>query len=202
MEGGRREALWLLGAATPADGDQLALPLAPGDAPPLPGMVPWEKMVADYGSTGVTLDEHPLELMRGMLDPQVRSSRDIEGLRHGERVKVAGLVVARQRPATAKGVCFMLLEDEFGTLNLIVPPPVHDSCRLAVRSEPLVMGDGRLERREGTTNVVVDRVTRLDRPDLPAGEVRHIEPTRTWSTEEGELRGVVPAANSFGRGRR
>ncbi|MBA2504752.1 MAG: DNA polymerase III subunit alpha, partial [Thermoleophilaceae bacterium] len=201
-EGSRREALWLLGAAVPADGDQLALPIEPGDAPELPELSPWERMVADYGSTNVTLREHPLELMRPMLGTDLRSSRDLDGMRHGDRVRVAGLVVARQRPATAKGVCFMLLEDEFGTANLIVPPPVHDSCRLAVRSEPLVMGEGRLERREGTINVVVDRVNRLERPDMPVGEVRHIEPTRTWSTEEGDMRGVAPAANSFGRGRR
>ena len=51
-------------------------------------------------------------------------------------------MVARQRPATAKGVTFMLLEDEHGTINLIVPPPVHDRCRLAVRGEPLVIADG------------------------------------------------------------
>jgi error-prone DNA polymerase len=110
-------------------------------------------------------------------------------------------VVARQRPATAKGVTFMLLEDEFGTINLIVPPPVHERCRLAVRAEPLVLAVGRLEHREGTVNVLVDKVERLERPDLPRAEIRHIEPRRTWSTEEREddLRSVVPAAHSFGR---
>nr|MBA3358528.1 hypothetical protein [Thermoleophilaceae bacterium] len=124
-------------------------------------------------------------------------------------VTVAGLVVARQRPATAKGVTFMLLEDEHGTINLIVPPPVHDRCRLAVRGEPLVIADGRLEHREGVINVLVHEVRRLDRGDLPRAEVRHIEPRRTWSSEAGEDVGVstadlaaaMPAANSFGRGR-
>jgi error-prone DNA polymerase len=128
--------------------------------------------------------------------------------------------VARQRPATAKGVTFMLLEDEHGTINLIVPPPVHDRCRLAVRGEPLVIADGRLERREGVINVLVREVRRLERGDLPKAEVRHIEPRRTWSTdsndsasmpnrspEAGEgvsaadIAAAVPAANSFGRGR-
>jgi error-prone DNA polymerase len=115
-------------------------------------------------------------------------------------------VVARQRPATAKGVTFMLLEDEFGTLNLIVPPPIHDRFRLAVRGEPLIIAAGKLERREGVTNVLVHDVQRLDRGDLPRAEVRHIEPKRTWSSESGEdigqLRELAPAANSFGRGRR
>ena len=116
------------------------------------------------------------------------------------RVKVAGLVVARQRPATAKGVTFMLLEDEHGTINLIIPPPIHDKFRLAVRAESLVLAEGKLERREGTTNVVVDQIRRLERPDLPVADVRHIEPSRTWSSEAGaELRAVAPAAHSFGR---
>jgi error-prone DNA polymerase len=123
-------------------------------------------------------------------------------------VRVAGLVIARQRPATAKGVTFMLLEDEHGTINLIVSPPVHDRFRLAVRTEPLVLASGRLERREGTVNVVVDRIERLERPDLPRAKVTHIEPRRTWSSEAGDqlpgaeeadLRAVAHAGHSFGR---
>jgi error-prone DNA polymerase len=114
-------------------------------------------------------------------------------------VRVAGLVIARQRPATAKGVTFMLLEDEHGTINLIVSPPVYDRFRLPVRSEPLVLASGRLERREGTANVIVDRIERLDRPDLPPAKVTHIEPRRVWSSDAGELTAVLPTAHSFGR---
>jgi error-prone DNA polymerase len=115
---------------------------------------------------------------------------------------VAGLVVARQRPATANGITFMLLEDERGTINLIVPLTVHEHFRLAVRAEPLVLAAGRLERHEGTTNVLVDRIERLERPDLPAAQVTHIEPRRAWSSEtqeEADLRAVAPAGHSFGR---
>ena len=201
---GRREALWRLGVAAPgvrvAGGTQLALPVEV-EAPELAELSPWERMLADYGSTRVTLREHPLELMRPGLGEGVLTSAALERTRHGAQVRVAGLVVARQRPATAKGITFMLLEDESGTINLIVPVPVYERCRLAVRAEPLLIADGKLERREGTTNVLVTSVRRLERPDLPLGEVRHIEPRRTWSTEEsaGDLRAVVPAANSFGR---
>jgi error-prone DNA polymerase len=209
-ESRRRQALWQLGVAVPgvqvAAGTQLALPLEPHEGPELRALSAWERMLADYGSTGVTLREHPLELMRPTLPDDLRTSGDLERLRHGVRVRVAGLVVARQRPATAKGVTFMLLEDELGTINLIVPPPVHERCRLAVRAEPLVLAVGRLEHREGTINVLVDKVERLERPDLPKADVRHIEPRRAWSTEteeEADLRSVVPAAHSFGRrGRR
>jgi error-prone DNA polymerase len=187
--------------STVPGGTQLALPLESGEAPALREMTPWERLLADYGSTKVTLREHPMELMRPDLPDHVRSSVDLDRTRHGARVTVAGLVVARQRPATAKGVTFMLLEDEHGSINLIVPPPVYEECRLAVRAEPLVVADGRLERREGVTNVVVTAVRRLERPDLPLGEIRHIEPRRAWSTEEDprDLRAVVPAAHSFGR---
>ncbi|HEX8075432.1 MAG TPA: error-prone DNA polymerase [Thermoleophilaceae bacterium] len=205
VEGGRRQALWMLGVSAPGTtvpgGTQLALPLDPGAAPALRGLSPWERLLADYGSTKVTLREHPMELMRPDLDAGVASSADLERAPHGARVRVAGMVVARQRPATAKGVTFMLLEDEHGTINLIVPPPVYESCRLTVRAEPIVVAGGRLERREGVVNVVVREVHRLERPDLPLGEIRHIEPRRVWSTDEdvGNLRSVLPAAHSFGR---
>jgi error-prone DNA polymerase len=207
----RRRALWLLGVAAPGIpvvvgervGTQLALPLDLHDAPGLRSLDVWERLLADYGSTGVTLREHPLELMRSSLPAGAVPSAELETARHGTPVQVAGLVVARQRPATANGVTFMLLEDEYGTINLIVPPPVHDRCRLAVRGEPLVIADGRLERREGVINVLVHEVRRLDRGDLPGAEVRHIEPRCTWSSEAGEeigdLRAVAPAGHSFGR---
>ncbi|MEJ7788545.1 MAG: error-prone DNA polymerase [Thermoleophilaceae bacterium] len=221
-EGRRRQALWLLGVAAPGVpvgagskvGTQLALPLDLHDAPSLRGLDAWDRLLADYGSTGVTIHEHPLELMRPTLPAGTLTSAELETARHGRPVTVAGLVVARQRPATAKGVTFMLLEDEHGTLNLIVPPPVHDRCRLAVRGEALVIADGRLERREGVINVLVHDVRRLERADLPRAEVRHIEPRRMWSSESGEvisgtpgasaadLAAAMPAANSFGRGRR
>jgi error-prone DNA polymerase len=211
--GRRRQALWQLGVAMPGvtvpEGTQLALPLDPHAGPELRALTAWERMLADYGSTGVTLREHPMELLRPALPADLRTSDQLERHPHGRRVRVAGLVVARQRPATAKGVTFMLLEDEHGTINLIVPPPIQERFRLAVRAEPLVLATGRLESREGTINVLVDRIERLERPDMPSAKVKHIEPRRTWSGEAGEglpaaeeeadLRAVAPAAHSFGR---
>ena len=117
------------------------------------------------------------------------------------------MVVARQRPATAKGVCFVLLEDETGTINLVVPPPVFERFRGIVRTAPLLRARGRLERRQGATNVVVGWMAVLERPDLPAAEVRTIEPPPGRETGRepageaavAELRAVAPAAHSFGR---
>src|SRR3954452_15684012 len=210
VSGGRREALWRLGVAAPGvavpAGAQLAIPVDV-DAPRLDQLTPWDRLLADYGSTNMTLREHPIGLMRPSLDEDVLSSADLQRTRNGARVRVAGMVVARQRPSTANGITFMLLEDELGTINLIVLVPVYEKCRLAVRAEPLLIADGTLEQREGTINVLVSSVRRLERPDLPVGEVRHIEPRRVWSNDEagdrlrdgGDLRAVVPAAHSFGR---
>jgi error-prone DNA polymerase len=205
VAGGRRQALWLLGVSaqgvTVAGGTQLALPVEPHQGPELRELTPWERLIADYGSTKVTLNEHPMELMRPDLEEGLVTSADLTRMRHGARVRTAGLVIARQRPATAKGVTFLLLEDEHGAINVIVAPPVYDAHRLAVRAEPMLRVEGRLEHRDGVTNVVATAVHRLERPDVPLGEIRHIEPRRAWSTDEdaGSLRAVAPAAHSFGR---
>jgi error-prone DNA polymerase len=212
----RREALWQMGVVTPGQavegGVQLALPLEAPAAPALRELTRWERLVADYGSIRISLAEHPLALLRDDLPEDAVTSRDLERLPHGGRVKVAGLVVARQRPATAKGVMFMLLEDEWGTINLIVTPPVYERHRLAARMEPFVLTTGRLEKRAGVVNVVVDEVRALERPDLPRADVKHIEPPvgretgRDTERERpaaaaaaGDLRSVLPSPHSFGR---
>jgi error-prone DNA polymerase len=210
--GERREALWRLGTlrgstAVPA-GTQLALSLKPPAAPELPELGRWERVLADYRSTGMTLGDHPMELLRAELGPEVALGIDLARMRDGAAVEVAGLVVARQRPATAKGVVFMLLEDESGTINLVVPPPVFERHRAEVRAAPLVRASGRLERRQGAINVVVSSLARLERADLPLAEVRHIEPPigretgrerSDWEPIPEEWAAVAPVGHSFGR---
>jgi error-prone DNA polymerase len=137
-----------------------------GEAPPLPGLTGWEAMIADYATTGLTTGEHPLGLLREELRAQrMVTNADLGRLHHGTSVRLGGLVVARQRPGTAKGVCFLLLEDETGTVNLVVPPKVYERDRTVVRAEPLVVAEGVLERHAsagGAINVVCRRLTRLD----------------------------------------
>jgi error-prone DNA polymerase len=224
----RRTALWQLGVAAPATpmgehGTQLALALDLPAAPSLEGLNDWDAMVADYATTGMAIASHPFALLREHLTGQgVVSSRRLEELRHGTDVRIAGLVMARQKPATANGVCFLLLEDEFGTVNLIVPPAVYERDRLTVRSEPLVIAEGRMERYAsagGAINVVVRRLRPLEVPtgrlasvhDLPAAVAR--EGGREEGVEEeaalaaaggsagGAFRAVAPAVQSFARGR-
>jgi error-prone DNA polymerase len=88
---------------------------------------------------------------------------------------MGGLVVARQRPGTASGVVFILLEDEYGTINLIVPPPVYERHRLTVRTEPLMLIEGKLERfaaAGGAINVLVDKVGSIQAPDQLLADVK------------------------------
>ena len=117
------------------------------------------------------------------------------------------MVVARQRPETAKGIVFMLLEDERGTVNLIVPPPVYERAAPKVRAAPLVRARGKLERQEGTTNVVVSEVIELEpsaddrrRATKPRVGARP-SPRRVRERAVAELRAVAPAGHSFGRRR-
>ena len=171
-EAGRREpgacvALWRLGMA-PAGrnvpgGVQLTLPLALPSAPALRALSGWDEVLADYGTTGLTVTSHPMTLLRSRLPEGTSDSRELVTLAHGSRVRIGGLVVARQRPGTAGGVVFVLLEDEFGVINLIVPPKVYERHRLVVRSEPLLLAEGKLERFAqggGAINVLVDKVDR------------------------------------------
>jgi error-prone DNA polymerase len=175
----RRIALWQLGVATPGrpvpGGTQLALPLDLPAPPRLHDLSAWESMLADYGSTGLTVHAHPLALLRDRLPARAVTSRDIETLEHGSRLTMGGLVVARQRPGTANGIVFILLEDEFGTINLIVPAKVYERHRLTVRTEPLMLVEGKLERfaaAGGAINVLIDRVGSIAAPDRMVAEVK------------------------------
>jgi len=175
----RRIALWQLGVAATGrrvpGGTQLALPLDLPAPPKLRRLTGWESMLADYGTTGVTVDAHPIGLLRDRLPADAVRSRDLETMAHGSRVKVGGMVVARQRPGTANGIVFILLEDEHGTINLIIPSHVYDRHRLIVRTEPLVLAEGKLERfaaAGGAINVLVDRVSSITAPDQVLAEVK------------------------------
>ena len=175
----RRIALWQLGVAAPGravpGGVQLALPLDLPAPPRLPELSAWESMAADYATSGLTVHLHPLALLRNRLPADAITSLDLERLAHGTEVKIAGLVVARQRPGTAGGIVFVLLEDEHGTVNLIIPSRVYERHRLTVRTEPLMIVEGKLERfaaAGGSINVLVERVGSVVVPDRPLAEVK------------------------------
>jgi error-prone DNA polymerase len=221
--GDRRIALWRLGAGSPGrkvpGGTQLALPIDAPGAPELARVGAWDEVIADYATTGVSARAHPMTLLRPELPEDAVTSADLERLPHGTRVRVGGLVVARQRPGTASGVVFMLIEDEIGTINLVVPPPVYERFRLTVRTEPLILAEGKLEKLPaagGGINVLISRITSLDAPDRPLAVVKDFHPLdeaerrrlaaaaaeNAETANAGDFRAVAPAVMSFAAGRR
>jgi error-prone DNA polymerase len=119
-----------------------------------------EDVVADYASTGLSLKRHPLALLRERLDQLgIRRAEELPGgeLESGGEVRVAGLVICRQRPDTASGVLFVTLEDETGVANLIVWPGVAESQREALLNAALILVTGTLQRQDGVTHVIAKR---------------------------------------------
>jgi error-prone DNA polymerase len=165
--GKRRDLLWELGLVTRPQTvqrvhEQLSLELDPTVATPaLADLTPWERMLADYATTSVSVDVHPLTLLRPQLPDDVLRSDELNEQPHRSRVAFAGMAVARQRPATASGVVFMLLEDEVGQVNLIVSPELYERNRAVVRGEPLLLARGRFERIKDNRNIVVDSLESL-----------------------------------------
>jgi error-prone DNA polymerase len=166
----RRDLLWELGLAfrpqtvpgTSGKAKQLPLALEPtAETPSLRDLTRWERMLADYRHTGLSVGVHPLTLLRPHLPRGTLSSDELREHPHGRQVAVAGMAIARQRPSTANGIVFMLLEDEHGQVNLIVPPPVYERYRATVRAEPLVLARGRYERVGENRNVLVSEIESL-----------------------------------------
>ncbi|MBW8742304.1 MAG: hypothetical protein JF623_06695 [Acidobacteria bacterium] len=168
------------------DERQLALPLDPTAATPnLPEPTIWERMLADYRTTNLSVGVHPLQLLRPHLPPDVVSSEQLHAARDRMQVTVAGMAVARQRPATANGVVFMLIEDEFGQVNLIVPPSIYDRYRALVRGEPLILARGRFEKVDRNENVLVR-------------ELESLGPLARRIAGDEDVHGSLPAAHHFG----
>jgi error-prone DNA polymerase len=167
----RRELLWQVGLFLPpkaGHGDeargrrQLELPLDhPHEHLRFGGLEVNERMLAEYAVLGFAANGHPFAMLREALAPGVVQSDRLAGLAHRSRVEVAGLVVARQRPETAKGVVFVLLEDEAGMVNVIVRPDVYERDRAAVRGEPFLWITGRLAKDDGALNVLAEEVRGL-----------------------------------------
>src|SRR4029078_10913133 len=104
---------------------------------------------------------HPLELLRPHLPTGTLSTAELQARRNGANVAVAGMVVARQRPSTANGVVFMLLEDEHTQVNLIVPPQVYDRFRAIIRGEPLLLAKAPSKHADRSRNVLVRELVSL-----------------------------------------
>jgi len=156
----RRPAYWMSLAMTPPEPLLAGLPdEAP---PPLPRLSPEQEVIHDYHAQGLSLRGHPLAPLRPFLDEQhVVPASALESLKANRRYRVAGLVLLRQRPQTAKGITFMTLEDETGTVNLIVRPQVWKRFRRVANQARALIATGLLQRQDGVIHVIVDRLQDL-----------------------------------------
>jgi error-prone DNA polymerase len=131
----------------------------------LPDMTTWERMVADYALLSLSPSYHPFALLRERLPRAIRRSVDLRRLVDGSRAQTAGLVVCRQRPGTAKGFVFLLLEDETGLTNAVVRPDLYDAHRSLIRGEPYLHIDGIVQVQSGSFNLIATRIRPV--ADLP-----------------------------------
>jgi error-prone DNA polymerase len=158
----RRQALWGAGAVAQTADTRLEGVVCGTDAPPLPEMTEPELTAADLWSTGVSPDSHVVQFARPGLDAAgAISVAGLEKVPSGKRVRVGGVVTHRQRPATANGTIFINLEDETGLLNVICNAAVWAAHRRVARSSPALLIGGRLERAEGVTNLIAERIEPL-----------------------------------------
>jgi error-prone DNA polymerase len=127
--------------------------------PQLPLMTMGEEIQADYTAAGLSLKGHPVQMLRAELaQRKVVPAAEVWNRRHGTWIKVAGLVIIRQRPGTAKGIVFATLEDETGIVNLIIRPDVYERYRPAARSASMVQADGYVERQGEVLHVMAMRL--------------------------------------------
>ncbi len=161
----RRSALWQIERAIRSSGEMFrdgADNDGGGSSSPLRSMTPIERVRADYEGTSLTIGPHPMALCRGELALRgVQRASDLAGGRSGRRVRVAGAVITRQRPGTAKGFVFLTLEDETGIANIIVRPDLFTDERTTVIGAPYLLVEGTLQIQDGVTSVKAERFQAL-----------------------------------------
>ncbi|WP_437625158.1 DNA polymerase III subunit alpha [Sorangium sp. So ce1151] len=167
----RREALWRARAPR-VEGLFEGVPIEKDRDVGLPPLRPLEQLALDYGRVGLSLHDHPMRHLRPALKRRrgagrVRTAEEIKAARNGETVRVAGMVVGRQQPATASGVTFVTLEDETGVVNVIVQKQVFADHYQVARHAALLLVAGRVERQGEVIHVVARELERLE---LPSGE--------------------------------
>ena len=164
----RRSALWQIEAAWSGE-EQLFQQFAetPHDDSPLVPMSLTERFQADFSTLGLTPGRHPMSALRARL-PDVCPAAELKDRRDGERVTIAGAVICRQRPGTARGVVFVSLEDETGIANAVVYAPFFEKHRLVITQEPALKITGRLQNVAGVVHVKTEQVESLREADLPA----------------------------------
>jgi error-prone DNA polymerase len=165
LELNRRAALWQALDQTPSIEDLplfASLDATDSLAPALPMLTPQQEVYADYNSSGLSLRKHPMSFFRAELDAlKVTPAEQLVRQPHGRSIKVAGLVLMRQRPGTAKGITFVTLEDETGVANLIIHLHIWRKYELAAKRASALVAEGRLERKDQVVHIIVRRLEDL-----------------------------------------
>jgi len=162
----RRDALWQVERAGKLEGPLLRqkgeLLREEDGSFPLQQMSTEERLIADYAGTGLTIGKHPMAYRRPDLRRQeILSAAELRNRRDGEFVRVAGCVIARQRPGTAKGFIFISMEDETGIANVIVTPDLYERQRLIVTRSKFILAEGPLQNQDGVIHVKATRLQSL-----------------------------------------
>jgi error-prone DNA polymerase len=156
----RRDALWNASAAANPSGPLLETIPELDHKSPLQMMTDEERLVADFRGTGMTVGPHPMAYHRARMDQLgVKKAGDLRQLSGGKKVRIAGGVIARQRPGTAKGFVFLSLEDETGVANAIVTPDLFQQNRLLLSTEQFLMIEGTLQNQDGVISVKASAVS-------------------------------------------
>ena len=150
----RRDALWQVEKAVRKSGPLLEGINELDTSSPLRRMNVEERLVADYHGTGLTTGHHPMAYRREVLrDRGIKSALELRNLPHGKEATIAGCVITRQRPGTAKGLIFMTLEDETGTSRVIITPDFYDKNRMAVLNERFVLVSGVVQNQDNIVHL-------------------------------------------------
>ena len=164
----RREALWRLRAQRQDEGLFEGATIEVEQQVGLPAVTEREQLTLDYGTTGISLHDHPIRHLRKQLRKRrVLMAMDQQRWKKGQRVTVAGVVLTRQRPGTASGVVFITLEDDTGVVNLVLYNHVFERYELVARHAGIMLARGQVDRRGKVVHV---RVNHLERLDLPEGQ--------------------------------
>ncbi len=168
----RRDALWQAGHAAQPAGPLLDAQPEPERTSPLAQMTHEERLHADFSGTGFTIGRHPMAYHREQMNALgVTPAHQLPHMRDGSYVRVAGCVIVRQRPGTAKGFVFLSMEDETGVINVIVTPAMFDRYRFALLSSSFLLIDGALQNLDNVISVKAGRVEALSA--RVAAEVSH-----------------------------
>jgi error-prone DNA polymerase len=157
----KRQLLWWLGLIVKEGVNKLPLEFADQEVE-LPEMTLMEEVASDYRVQGLSCRYHPMRVVRkGISRDGVLKSSEIACLFDNTKVKTAGYVVSRQAPGTAKGHVFLTLEDEEGLMNVVLKPRVYQKYRYIARREPLIVVEGTLQKKDGISNILAERLLPL-----------------------------------------